>query len=226
MVFSEERIEKLLKLISKRQDGLTVILENVHDPHNIGAIMRSCDAAGIYEIYNIYNDPNKKEVEYFIGKSAASGSSKWVKVYCFTDVHKCYEQVRKKYDKIYATHLGEKAKSLYKLDLSQKVALVFGNEHDGISKQAVEASDGNFIIPMHGMIQSLNISVACAISLFEASRQRADAGLYDIQFDTKNEFMVERLIEYIKVDKSRMFVNDPSSVDKIATEILEYVKKK
>lgn len=225
MVFSEERLNKLLKLVSKRQDGLTIILENVHDPHNIGAIMRSCDGAGVYEIYIVYNHPNKKEVEDFIGKSASSGAFKWVKVHFFDDIESCYKEVRKKYDKIYVTHLGESAKSLHNIDLTQKIALVFGNEHAGLSKLAIDKADGNFIIPMFGMIQSLNISVACAVSLFEASRQRALSGLYDLDFEPDNLFMLDRLKDYLKIERKRMYEQDPKVIEKITSDIIEYVKK-
>ena len=87
--------------------------------------------------------------------------------------------VRKKCDKIYATHLGVESCSLYELDLTQRVALVFGNEHAGVTEDCLSYCDGNFIIPQMGMVQSLNISVACAITLYEGMRQRLHAGLYD-----------------------------------------------
>ena len=90
----------------------------------------------------------------------------------------CFAHVRKNYDKIYSTHLEEQPTSLYELDLTQSVALMFGNEKDGLSKLSLSYSDGNFIIPQMGMVQSLNISVACAVSIYEALRQREVAGMY------------------------------------------------
>ena len=89
--------------------------------------------------------------------------------------------MKKRFEKVFATHLGEQAHSLYELDLTQSVALVFGNEHSGVSEEALKYCDGNFIIPQVGMVQSLNISVACAVSLYEAFRQRNEKGFYNSQ---------------------------------------------
>ena len=88
--------------------------------------------------------------------------------------------MKSKYDKIYSTHLSKDAVSIYDLELTQSVALLFGNEHEGCTEEALSYSDGNFIIPQYGMVRSLNISVACAISLYEAQRQRLKAGRYNI----------------------------------------------
>jgi tRNA (guanosine-2'-O-)-methyltransferase len=96
----------------------------------------------------------------------------------FTSVEACYAELREKNFKIWATHLSTDAVSLYDLPLSEPAALVFGNEHAGVSDEACAGADGNFIIPMMGMIQSLNVSVACAVTLYEALRQRQNAGMY------------------------------------------------
>jgi tRNA (guanosine-2'-O-)-methyltransferase len=87
--------------------------------------------------------------------------------------------LRKKYDKLYSTHLSRDSKDLYDLNLTEKVALVFGNEHSGVSDELQSLVDGNFIIPQVGIIQSLNISVACAVSIYEAMRQKRNAGHYN-----------------------------------------------
>jgi len=87
--------------------------------------------------------------------------------------------IKKTYDKIYSTHLAEDSVSLYELDLSQSVALLFGNESSGLTKEALSYSDGNFIIPQMGLVQSLNISVAAAVSIYEGMRQRNLNGMYE-----------------------------------------------
>lgn len=179
---TDDRAQRFKKVIAKRQN-LTVILENVHDPHNIGAVIRSCDAIGISEIYVLYSEHSYNFLSQKIGKNASSGARKWVKAHYFGNLYECIDAVRRKYDKIYGTHLSETSQSLYELDLTAPVALMFGNEQKGISEAALACLDGNFIIPQHGMVQSLNISVACAVSLFEASRQRTVKGLYDLPFD-------------------------------------------
>lgn len=179
---TSERAEKYRIVIAQRQK-MTVILENVHDPHNIGAVIRSCDAIGISEIFILYTEHSYNFLTQKVGKNAASGARKWVKAHYFGQLDECFDAVRSKYPHIYGTHLNEKSSSLYDLDLTQPVALMFGNEQHGISEAALARLDGNFIIPQYGMVQSLNISVACAVSCFEASRQRHQAGMYSQEFD-------------------------------------------
>ncbi len=171
-----ERRKRLNNVLIKRQPGLTVVLENVHDPHNISAVMRTCDAVGIQDIYilNTKIPPHEKW-----GARSSSSAAKWLSIHQFANTEECFQALRKQFDKIYTTHLSTDATGLYQLDLTQKVALVFGNEHGGISEEAIKLSDGNFIIPQVGIIKSLNISVACAVSLYEAFRQKEIAGHYE-----------------------------------------------
>ena len=171
-----ERRERLLSVLNKRQAGLTVVLENVQDPHNISAVMRTCDAVGIQEIYVLNNKiPRHKKW----GAKSSSSAAKWLTIHQFSDVDECVAALRKKYDKIYTTHLATDAVSLYEINFTGSVALVFGNEHGGVSEEIRALADGNFIIPQVGIIRSLNISVACAVSIYEALRQRSIAGHYD-----------------------------------------------
>lgn len=174
----EEREKKFRTVIQKRQPNLTVVLENVHDQHNTGAVMRTCDSVGIMEVFVLQTNPDLQLSQIKLGKRTSAGARKWVDVHLYHDIDACFEHLRSKYDHIYATHLGENSKSLYDLDLTQSTALLFGNEHYGVSKAALERCDGNFIIPQMGFVQSLNISVACAVSLYEAMRQRNEKGFY------------------------------------------------
>ena len=173
---SENRDKKFRNVLSKRQPDLTVVMENIHDPHNIFAIMRTCDAVGIMEIYIINTQGPRKKAA---GKNSSSSANKWVTAHHFTSVEECVKALKEKNFKIFATHLSSDAKSLYDVNLTEKVALVFGNEKDGVSEELLPYADGNIIIPMVGQIQSLNVSVATAVSLYEAMRQRTAAGQYD-----------------------------------------------
>ena len=170
----ERRAEKLRRALSLRQPDLTVVLENIHDPHNVSAILRSCDAVGVLRVELLYT------IEKFprIGKKSSSSANKWLDCRRHTSVADCYARLREEGFRVYATRLGGSAASLYDLDLSRPSALVFGNEHRGVSGEAAELADGNFHIPMVGMIQSLNVSVAAAVTLYEAHRQRLSAGAY------------------------------------------------
>jgi len=174
-----ERATKFRKVAARRQPNLTVILENVHDPHNIGAVLRSCDSVGIGEIFVLYTDPGLRRESLQLSKRTSSGARKWVDVHFYTDATACFRQVRQRYERVWSTHLDETAVGLYELDLSGSVALLFGNEHEGLSEAALQHADGNFAIPQVGMVESLNISVACAVTLYEAFRQRKSQGFYD-----------------------------------------------
>ena len=171
-----ERSDRLTKVLNKRQPDLTVVLENVFDPHNISAVMRTCDAVGIQDIYILnHKIPAHKKWS----EKTSSSAAKWLTIHQFTDAEECFAALRKNYKKIYTTHLSSDAVSLHELNLTEPVALIFGNEHNGVSEEIIAMADGNFIIPQVGIIKSLNISVACAVSLYEAFRQKNNAGHYD-----------------------------------------------
>lgn len=171
---SERRIQRLRQVLSRRQPDLTVVMENIHDPHNVSAVLRSCDAVGIMTVALLYTvEPFPK-----IGKKSSSSASKWLDRRKFTSVDECYATLRGEGFNILATRLGASAVPLYGLDLTSPTALVFGNEHRGVSEEAAVKADGNFHIPMVGMIQSLNVSVAAAVAVYEACRQRLAAGRY------------------------------------------------
>lgn len=171
-----EREAKLRAVLAKRQPDLTVVLENVFDPHNISAVMRSCEAVGIQEIY-VLNTKIPRHKKW--GSRSSSSAAKWLTIHQFSDAAECYAVLRKKYKKILTTHLSTDAVGLYQVDFTEPIALVFGNEHAGVSDEFRALADGNFIIPQVGIIQSLNISVACAVTIYEAYRQKAAAGHYE-----------------------------------------------
>lgn len=170
-----ERFNRLNSVLNKRQPDLTVVLENVFDPHNISAVMRTCDAVGIQDIF-VLNSKIPRHKKW--GEKSSSSASKWLTIHQFTDTQSCFNELRKRYKKIYSTHLSSDAVGLHELNLTEPVALVFGNEHSGVSEELLALTDGNFIIPQVGIIQSLNISVACAVSIYEAYRQKEAAGHY------------------------------------------------
>jgi tRNA (guanosine-2'-O-)-methyltransferase len=173
---THERAAKIKKVLNHRQSGLVLVLENVHDPHNISAVMRTCDAVGVQDVF-VLNNMIARHQKF--GNNSSAGTAGWLSIHEYDDTKACMDAVREKCDKIFATHLGVESHSLYEFDLTQRVALVFGNEHKGVTSECLGYCDGNFIIPQMGMVQSLNISVACAITLYEAFRQRNIAGFYD-----------------------------------------------
>lgn len=172
------REQKIRSVIRQSQPDLTVVLENIFDPLNISAVLRSCDAVGVREVFVVYTKNYLDKRGLVLGKRTSGGTFKWIDVYVFEDLEECIRRVRERYGRILATSLGEKSDSLYSLDLSQPTALLFGNEDEGVSPAALALCDGNFLIPQVGFAESLNISVACAVTLFEARRQREAKGFY------------------------------------------------
>jgi tRNA (guanosine-2'-O-)-methyltransferase len=170
-----EREHRITSVLDKRQGNLTIVLENVFDPHNISAVMRTCDAVGVQDIY-ILNSRIPRHKKW--GAKSSSSAAQWLTIHQFTDPRECFAELRQRADHIFTTHLAADAVSLYDMDLTGRIALVFGNEHSGVSDEIRELADGNFIIPQVGIIRSLNISVACAVTLYEAFRQKNAAGQY------------------------------------------------
>jgi tRNA (guanosine-2'-O-)-methyltransferase len=184
-----ERTERIKNVLDKRQQDLTVVLENVFDPHNISAVMRTCDAVGIQDIH-VLNTKISKHKKW--GARSSSSAAKWLTIHQHTHASDCFAELRKKFPLILTTHLTSTAISVYEIDFTQPVALVFGNEHDGVSEEIRALADGNFVIPQVGMIRSLNISVACAVSLYEAFRQKQSAAHYEKIKLSDREYQVLR----------------------------------
>jgi len=188
---SEERAEKIYACISRRQPSLTIVLENVHDPHNVSAVLRSCDAVGIIDVHLVYHSGQSFPE---LGEKSSASARKWVNTHKHSSIDACFDVLREQNKCIFTTGMSNEAIPLYSVDFTGPIAIVFGNEHAGVSDEAIAKADGNMLIPQVGMIQSLNISVACAVTLYEAFRQRSQHGMYDsIQMD---EFILK---EYLNI---------------------------
>lgn len=172
---TDHRIKRIRSVIEARQSSLTVVLENIHDPHNVSAILRTCDAAGIHKVSLLYY------IERFpkIGKKSSASAFKWVEREKFKTVDDCYNSLKKEGFKIYASRVSGDSKDIYKLGFTGSTAIVLGNENRGISEEAARFADERFVIPMYGMVQSLNVSVSAAIIIYEALRQRRLVGMYE-----------------------------------------------
>ena len=175
MIRSPRRLERIRGVLARRQPGLTVVLENIHDPHNVSAILRSCDAVGVVRAELLYTlEPFPK-----IGKKSSSSANKWVERRKHTSVSECVATLRREGFVVLATRLSPGARPLYDFDLTGRTAFILGNEHRGVSDEAAQQADALIQIPMMGMIESLNVSVAAAVCLYEALRQRRAAGMLD-----------------------------------------------
>jgi len=173
-----ERKSKLEAVLNKRQPTLHVVLENVDDPHNVGAVLRSCDAFGVVDVHLLYPKGKMPRMGEIRSRSAAS-AAKWLRFTKWDSPKKLIAFFKKNKIAIVATHMSAKAKDPSKVDLAAPVALVLGNEHDGVSKEMLKAASANVLIPMVGFVQSFNISVAASLLLYEAYRQREKKGMYE-----------------------------------------------
>jgi tRNA (guanosine-2'-O-)-methyltransferase len=160
-------------VVAGRTRTLTVVMEAFCDPQNVNAVLRTCEAFGIQELHAI-EGPMKP---YDRNKKISQNADKWLDVHRWASTAECLGHLRAQGYAVYATHLGEGARTLSQLSFAGKVALVFGNEHRGVSAGALALADATFAIPMRGFVQSLNVSVAAAISVATAvERREAERG--------------------------------------------------
>jgi len=165
-------MERINKVLDRRQPDLAVVMENVHKPHNLSAIARSCDAAGAMSVHSIGVDPSIN-----LTQKSASGVGKWIDLYHHPDLDAAFDVCREQRMQMVAVSVDETSQDFRKLDYTGPTAFVVGAELDGLSKQALQSCDQVAHIPMLGMVESLNVSVATALILFEALRQRQANGL-------------------------------------------------
>ncbi|AGK03431.1 tRNA guanosine-2'-O-methyltransferase [Meiothermus ruber DSM 1279] len=173
--------------MNKRQPDLTVLMERVHKPHNFSAILRSCDAVGVLEAHAIpakHGIPNLEEAEDLSLKgktfNETSGSAaKWVGLQLHADTASAFAHLKARGFQVLAAHFSERAVDYRQADYTRPTCILLGTEKWGVSPEAAELADAHILIPMVGMVQSLNVSVAAAVILFEAQRQRLQAGFYE-----------------------------------------------
>lgn len=169
-----ERYARLQAILNARQPDLTVLMEDVHKPRNFAAILRSCDAVGALEAHAVAPEgiPLNRP-------KAAAGSNRWVKIRRHQNIESGVQALRDQGMRIIAAHPSPLALDFREYDYTRPTAIIMGSELRGLSDEAQALSDDVVVIPMQGMVQSLNVSVSAALILFEAQRQRCEAGLYD-----------------------------------------------
>ena len=198
---TERRLAKIDKVVNSRQQGV-LVLEDIYDPHNAIAVFRSCDAFGIQKIYIIFDQQEPFDPK-IVGRTTSSSANKWLDFKFFDSAQACIQELHNDGYEVWATVLSDKAESLHEADLTNpKIALMLGNENRGLSETAIKLADRHLIIPMNGMVQSLNLSVSAAICLFELSRQRHAQGIEkyllpeDVREALKVNFLERKTIRY------------------------------
>lgn len=192
---SENRLHRIAQVASQRQQGLTIVLEDVHDPHNAAAVLRTCDGFGVQNVHFVFvNQPEYNPAK--IGKQSSSSAYKWLDFTIHKSIEDCYNDLHKENYEIWATVLDEDSIDLYTAEFTNKnIALVFGNEHTGLTQTALDLADKKLYLPMRGMVESLNISVTAAICLFEVTRQRIASGNSFTLKDTQRDALISSFKE-------------------------------
>lgn len=166
-LLTKERFEKIQRVVDQRTFSTVLVLENIYDRGNASAVMRSAEALGFAQVHMIELGDKFKE-----SQRVAAGADKWVEVKRWKSTLECVKELKAQGKQIVATHLDHTSKPIGEIDFSKPTALVLGNEKDGISKEMQELADERVIIPMHGFVQSYNISVAGALSLYHIYQDR------------------------------------------------------
>ena len=169
-----QRFARLQQVLDRRQPDLAVLLDNVHKPHNLAAVVRSCDAVGVPAVHAVWPDPRLRPHH-----DVSAGAGKWLDLHVHETLEAAVQTLHAAGQLVYAAHLSPQAVEFRELDYTRPCALLLGAELDGVSDAGARLADRHVVIPMLGMTASLNVSVAAAVILFEAQRQRAVAGLYD-----------------------------------------------
>lgn len=170
-MITENRLNKIKLVAKNRQQGV-IVFEDIHDPHNAAAVLRTADSFGIQKVCFIFKNQEKFNPKK-VGKSASSSANKWLSFETYGSATECFKKLKKQGYTVIGTVLNEKAKSLLKTNFkTPKVALVFGNEHSGLSEEAIKLCDSLMYFPMQGFVQSMNLSVTAAICMYEMFRQR------------------------------------------------------
>lgn len=174
----ERRLERMRGVAARRQAGLTVVLEDIHDPHNAQAVFRTCDAFGVQEVHIIFERESPFDPRA-MGKATSSSANQWLDFHVYHSRDACLDGLKDQGYTLAATVAGEgAAESLFTANLHcKKLAVMFGNEYFGLDPAAVARADRRVTIPMRGMVQSLNLSVTAALFLYEATRQRMAEGM-------------------------------------------------
>jgi len=161
-------------MLDHRQPDLTVCMEGVHKNHNLAAVVRTADAVGVSDVHAIWKNEQMR-----VSGGSAAGSQNWIDVHNYSATEDAIAELKKQGMQVLVTNLSDSAVDFREIDYTKPTAIILGQEKFGASEKALELADQDIIIPMVGMVQSLNVSVACSVVLYEAQRQRQAAGLYN-----------------------------------------------
>ncbi|MFG0773962.1 tRNA (guanosine(18)-2'-O)-methyltransferase TrmH [Vibrio plantisponsor] len=184
-----ERYTRIQEVLKARQPDLTVCLEEVHKPNNVSAVIRTADAIGLHTIHAVWPSKQMRTLGH-----TSAGARNWVEVDTHDNIQDAVKALKAQNMQVLVTNLSETAVDFREIDYTKPTAIIVGSEKVGISKQALELADQDIVIPMVGMVQSLNVSVASALILYEAQRQRQAAGMYQQEKSPLPEETIHRIL--------------------------------
>jgi tRNA (guanosine-2'-O-)-methyltransferase len=171
-LLTAERIARIDQVIDARLGSLGVAVEDTYDPHNAAATIRTCEALGLQELYVI--EPGAR---FSAAKGVTRGADRWLDLHRFSDPRAAIEAMRARGFAVHATLPDPDARSIEDVPVDRPLAVVFGNEHDGVSSAVVQACDGAVTVPMFGFTESYNLSVTVGLAMSRlAARRRAYIG--------------------------------------------------
>ncbi|MFT5446181.1 MAG: tRNA (guanosine-2'-O-)-methyltransferase [Gammaproteobacteria bacterium] len=168
-----ERFARLRSTLARRQPDLTLLLDNVRKAHNFSALLRTCDAVGIHEVHGVWPSAQPRPIGV-----TSSGAQKWLTVTTHETIERAVSQLKAHSLQVVAAHIGTQSIDYREINYTRPTAVVLGAELGGVGETALRCADAHVSIAMQGMVESLNLSVAAAVILFEAQRQRLVAGMY------------------------------------------------
>ncbi|KJY84115.1 tRNA guanosine-2'-O-methyltransferase [Vibrio galatheae] len=183
-----ERYHRIQEVLKARQADLTLCLEEVHKPNNVSAVIRTADATGIHKIHAVW--PHQMRTL----SHTSAGARNWVEVETHGSIETAITELKSQGMQVLVTNLSDTAVDFRDIDYTKPTAIILGSEKVGASEQAKQLADQDIIVPMVGMVQSLNVSVASAVILYEAQRQRAAAGMYDNDISSIPQETIHRLL--------------------------------
>ncbi len=181
---SEKRKQRIEQVLFRRQKDLTLVFDNIWDPHNVSAVLRSCDAFGVFDVHLYYTTSSWPE----LGKKSSASATKWIRRTRHVDAGAMVDALKMEGGQILRTGFSETARPVMAFDFTRPTAIILSNEHRGTAPEIAELVPDEIYIPMQGMVQSFNVSVAAAIILYEAFKQRDAAGMYDTPSFDAEEF--------------------------------------
>ncbi|MBO6524259.1 MAG: RNA methyltransferase [Balneolaceae bacterium] len=192
---TESRWETIQEVLSNRTNYITVVLEDLHKPHNANAVLRSCDGFGIQDVHIIEN-----RNAFDAASTVSIGAHQWLTLSKYNqpgeeNISSCFDSLREKGYKVFATTPHEQDQNLNELPINQKTALVFGTEREGLSNTAMEQADGYVKIPMSGFSESFNISVSAAVCLYDLTTRLRNS---DLNWQLDEEYQRELSLLWLK----------------------------